>query len=265
MSVFSSDETLDDIAKEGTSDTQVKFRDGLKLLLSEVTRLRTKVTVDDIDTDDATDLVNHAAVILKTGRKVVSAHQPLELGSLSPSGRHQLGSGTSNNPEIDRITEQFKQELMMNQGTPDFNSKVARISAVLNGEPDSTVDLRRQLSDKQRELDGYRPFKSLKDAYDKVTDPAAQSRKLKSAEDAFNDVVKGSTASADPALTKAQTDLADAKKKLDDSTSLLKLFKSKVKHPLLSGSQTVRTNRIDFKETDLSDPQKNVWNALPTS
>lgn len=85
-------ESLDELAAAGRADDKLKFRNALMLLLTVLTKLRQKVSNDDVDSDDATALVHAAAAFLKDGSKPVFARQPLELGSPASNGGLELGA-----------------------------------------------------------------------------------------------------------------------------------------------------------------------------
>lgn len=162
MTTSAHNETLDDIADEAATDTFTNFRDSLKLVLGEVTRLRTKVANDTVDPDDATALLTHVASLLKPGTKVLAAHQPLELASLS-GGALALSAGASKySPAVNALGDAIKAEL--HERPAELKALTTKIGAVMHGNAndDEIVALRQQLKDAQKSA------KDLKDENEKL-------------------------------------------------------------------------------------------------
>lgn len=78
--------SLDDLAEAGQTESVEKFTDTLKDVLRHINLLRSKVEIDEVDVDDATQLMMEVTAVMKPGSKAVMARQPLPLGPPTSNG-----------------------------------------------------------------------------------------------------------------------------------------------------------------------------------
>ena len=181
------------------------------------------------------------------GRDRLLTKQPLAHGG--SNGTPALGASEPTDQEkfVKTLVDQ-----LATKSSDKQNAIAALFRQALDGKLDDVTGLRSQLSDAQRDLTGYKPLESLKDALEKV--PARdKSSRLKAAEDALTGTIPQASGVSQIEHKKVVDELTAAKQKikaLEDNPSTLAKIKGKFR-PSKLGTKDVYV--LDVSKLDEED------------